>query len=216
MEILLKNLDASPCFTCTTCLSFDTKIDKFNFLQFLKDNNIDQFYNIEFDIKANRSQSKAKKKLNIKDSMYNNITLKRKIKDKNICLQISDNHCRIIFSAWMDRKQVLNHYQQLFHKYNPNLQFHAELVSANMSFKDCNRLDLFLVKNTLERIGRETMDFRVYFNPMVNNDKAVTVEFMQKRGKIRIFKTGTFMVLGVNDLAFFKEKISYLKQCLIL
>ena len=59
-------------------------------------------------------------------------------------------------------------------------------------------------------------DFRVFYNPKVGNDKAITIEFIGKQGKMRIFSTGSIMCMGISDPLYMREQFEYFSKFISL
>lgn len=208
-----EKLNHYPYFTCTVGISFENEIDK-NELK------LDENYSITEDKNANRKKSSVKKKNKETDHMYHSLSIKRsflyKDKIKNTCLQLSNYHMRILVPGFEVGESIIRYFICLIKKNFKKLIFkEIKLVSMNMSTKMMKsmNLDLFNVKKKLEIIARTIRkDFRVYYNPKVSSDKAVTIDYLNYNGKIRIFSTGTIMAMGISEPIFMSKQLLLFKE----
>ena len=218
---LFSDLAKYPFFSGIIGFTFNKPIDRKSFK-----NSLTEIYDVSEDDSANRKQSQTKKESGKRDHMYHSLTIKNSFysevakKKKNICFQLSDHHARLLLPGWENCNEIVIHYMHLMKKTFPQVKIEtAKIVSMNMSYhwsnylNAKNNLDMFIVRKILEEHGRNIRkDFRPYFNPKVNSDKAVTIEFKKHQGKLRIFSTGTVMAMGVNEPIFMKEQLLYFSE----
>lgn len=202
-----------PFFTCTIGVDFDGDVDPAVIVDSLSDK-----YMLSSDRGANRKQSQVKKQNGEKDHMYHSLSIKRsfnyKGKLRNTCCQLSNHHLRVMVPCWDQRVEIITHYIALVKKCYPLLQLkNMRIITQNLAVKSTtplDKIDLFALKKHIEEIGRAVRkDFRVYFNPKVGGDQAIVVEFIGKRGKLRISSTKTMMFMGINDPGFMNTQKEY-------
>jgi len=218
---LFDQLSHYPYFTCTIGINFNGIIDKNIIL-----NNLNQHYITSADDTANRRQSQKKKENGEKDHMYHSLSIKRSFtvcengeeKVKKTCLQLSNHHFRILVPGWKYGKDIIQHYIYLIKKSFPELVLtEMKIVSMNLSKKSLvkKNLDLYSVRNIIEENARSVRkDYRVFYNPKVGSDRAITIDFIGKQGKMRIFSTGSIMCMGICEPLYMKEQFEYFSQFL--
>ncbi len=207
---LFQQLDSLEYFTSTIGVKFEGLVEKEKLV-------FGDKYTVSSDAKANRKESKLKKKEGKEDFMYHSTSIKRKFifkgKSYNLCIQLSNQHFRILMPCWELRREIFRFCILTLKKKFDFKITSAYLVCLNVSCHYNGRvkaLDLFDVKRKFENIGRTIRkNFRCYYCPKTNPDKAVTIQFHGKQGKMRIFSTGTIMMMGINDPIFFREQIEY-------